>query len=200
MRQCFTLTVLTVHYCELGGCEQGGFVRNMQNAIGYSCFFAGALQAFLFAHASFSEPISGGDVADVYAGNSGVWILMMCALIFTTIHAQDFRDEEGDKARGRETVQTALGDKGARWAVVVAAVGWSVMIPHVLGLGVVVMGLLLSIAGVLSWSMLECLWEGKRTLERDILAHKMWIGWLVAVVMSPLMHNGVELVGNVLSS
>lgn len=170
-------------------------MRNILNAMGYSCFFAGALQAFLFAQSSFSpsNTMSEG-VVDVYAGKSGVWLVMICALIFSTIHAQDFRDEEGDKARGRQTVQTTLGDKGARWAVVIAAVGWSVVIPRTLELGFMVMGFLLSIASILSWAMLGSIWDGNRTVERDVWAYKVWIGWFVAVILAPLLQNGAELV------
>jgi len=62
------------------------------------------------------------------------------------------------------------------------------------------MGLLLIIASILSWLMLECLWDGNRTVEGDVWAYKVWIAWFVAVILAPLMQNGVELAGNILSS
>ncbi|KAK4442135.1 hypothetical protein QBC34DRAFT_313785, partial [Podospora aff. communis PSN243] len=193
-RQCLGLTVTTWYYCELGGCEQGGFARNLLNTMGYSGFFAGALQSFLFAQQSFvtMTGMPNPEMPDVYAGKSGVWLVMVCALIFSTIHAQDFRDEEGDRARGRRTVQTTLGDKAARWAVVIAAVGWSIVIPWALGLGLVVMGWLLAGAGMLAWCMLRCLLGEERTVERDVAAYKVWIGWFVAVILAPLMGDGLE--------
>ncbi|KAK5662713.1 hypothetical protein OQA88_8629 [Cercophora sp. LCS_1] len=178
IRQCIGLTVLTWYYCELGGCQQGGFARNILNAMGYSCFFAGALQAFV------------GTGYNVYEGKPLVWLVMICSLIFTTIHAQDFRDEKGDRARGRQTVQTTLGDRASRWVIVVMAVMWSVAIPRVLGLGWAVMGVLLSLAGVLSFFTLRCLWE--RTAERDCFAYKVWIGWFVACILAPWMQTGVD--------
>jgi len=170
-------------------------VRNGLNAAGYGCFFAGGLRAFLFGVDAGTDKSAARDAdVDIYEGKSGLWLVMICALIASTIHAQDFRDEEGDKARGRRTVQTALGDAGARWFVVGAAMGWSVVIPRVLGLGVVVMGGLLGVAGVLAWAMLLSLWDGKRTVERDVWAYKVWIGWFVAVILAPLMQYGVDVV------
>lgn len=175
--------MLTVYYSEFGGDQQGGFVRNLLNAGGLSCFYAGSLQAFV------------GSGYDVYEGRPLVWLVMVSCLIFTTIHAQDFRDEEGDRARGRQTVLTTLGDRIIRWVIVVCAVGWSVGIPWVLGLGWAVMGVLLGMAVVLAIFMLRCLWE--RTVEKDKLAYVAWIGRFIAVVLAPLMQTGVDFFGKV---
>ncbi len=46
-------------------------------------------------------------------------------IIGTTIHAQDFRDVEGDKLKGRTTLPIAY-PRGSRWSVLVAILGWSV--------------------------------------------------------------------------
>jgi 4-hydroxybenzoate polyprenyltransferase len=128
--------------------------RNLLNALGYSFFFAGALQVFLLV--GNNSALDHGAERDVYEGKPLVWLVVVCALIFTTIHAQDFGDEEGDRARGRKTVQTALGDAASRWVVVVGAGVWSVVVSAVLELGWVVMSVLFALAGCLARGLCCC--------------------------------------------
>ncbi|KAK3332579.1 hypothetical protein B0T19DRAFT_398334 [Cercophora scortea] len=175
LRPCLVLTILTIYYNELGGSEQGGFARNFLNASGFGCFFAGALQTLL------------GAGHEVWTPKAASWLAMVCLVIFSTIHAQDFRDEEGDSLRGRVTVISTLGNAVSRWLVVVAACFWSVFIPVTLGLGGAVLGLCCGMAGLLAFHLLRGLWE--RTVERDIMAYKMWCAWFVSVLMSPCLER-----------
>ncbi|KAK0614630.1 UbiA prenyltransferase family-domain-containing protein [Immersiella caudata] len=188
-RQCVGLTLVTLYYCELGGCQQGGFMRNLLNALGYSFFFAGALQVFISMGNNGVVDLEMG--VDVYEGKPLVWLIAVCALIFTTVHAQDFRDEEGDRARGRKTVQTTLGDAASRWLVVVGAGLWSVVVSVMLELEWVVVSVLLALAACLGWFMLPCL-LCERTVEKDVRAYKAWIAWAVAVILAPLMQTVVD--------
>ncbi|KAK3682786.1 hypothetical protein B0T22DRAFT_471968 [Podospora appendiculata] len=178
IRPCIVLTVLTVYYNELGGSEQGGLARNALNAAGFGCFFAGALQTLL------------GAQHDVYTPQAIAWLAMVCLVIFSTIHTQDFRDEEGDSLRGRVTVISTLGDAISRWLAVVAAGFWSVFIPVTLGLGGAVLGLCCGMAGLLVFHLLRGLW--RRTVERDVLAYKMWCAWFVSVLMSPCLERVLQ--------
>ncbi|KAK3369953.1 UbiA prenyltransferase family-domain-containing protein [Podospora didyma] len=177
LRPCLILTALTIYYNELGGSEHGGLARNVLNASGYSCFFAGALQTLL------------GPAHDVYGTpKAAAWLLMVCLVVCSTIHIQDFRDEAGDRLRGRKTLQTTLGDAGSRWAAVSAAFFWSVRIPVILGLGRGVLILCCLAAGVLAFHLLRCLLcGGVRTVQGDIVAYKAWCAWFVCILLSPLL-------------
>ncbi|KAK3364713.1 hypothetical protein B0T25DRAFT_493679 [Lasiosphaeria hispida] len=181
IKQCLGLTVLTWYYCEFGGGEQGGFARNALNALGYSCFFAGALQVLV------------GPADDVYTGKALGWLVVVSLIVFSMIHAQDFRDEEGDGLRGRTSVATAVGDRAARWMIVAAAGFWSVVVPAVLGLGVVVTVLLGGVAAVLSGYILRHL--GSRTLERDVVLYKLFLLWFIFVIFSPLIQTSLTVGG-----
>ncbi|KAK0719138.1 hypothetical protein B0H67DRAFT_532735 [Lasiosphaeris hirsuta] len=184
IKPCLGLTVLTWYYCELGGGEQGGFARNALNALGYSCFFAGALQALA------------GPGEEVYAGKALAWLVVVSLIVFSMIHAQDFRDEEGDGLRGRTSVATTVGDRVARWMIVVAAVFWSVVVPAVLGLGVVVTLLLGGVAVVLSGYIIRHL--GSRTLEKDVVLYKLFISWFMVTILSPLLQTSLDTVLEIL--
>jgi hypothetical protein len=52
-------------------------------------------------------------------------IIGSAAIIMTTIHAQDFRDNEGDALRGRSTFSLAY-PKIARISMPVTLIGWSI--------------------------------------------------------------------------
>lgn len=54
------------------------------------------------------------------------WTLLVCwCILLTTIQTQEFRDEVGDKVRGRRTLVTELGRTRALWTVYVAVTFWS---------------------------------------------------------------------------
>ena len=183
LRPTAVLNVLTVYYNELGGSDLGGFARNILNASGYSCFFAGALQALL------------GPDADVYCGSANMkgleWFAVMVGLIFSTIHIQDFRDREGDSLRDRQTVQTAVGDATARAIVVVMSVFWSVFIPTRLGFGWGTVGVCMAFAAVMNVLLLRSLGK-RRTVAREILAYKAWCAWFVSVMLCPWVQWGMD--------
>ena len=177
MRQGVVLTCLTIYYNEFGGSELGGFTRNLLNASGYSCFFAGTLQGIL------------GQEYDVYNPKAAAWLIMICLMIFTTIHIQDFRDEAGDVLRGRKTVQTKLGDTASRWVVIIAAFFWSGFIPTTLGLDHELVLICCLFASVMSFLLLRCLWL--RTVARDIKAYMAWCLWFMSVLLSPWIHIAI---------
>jgi hypothetical protein len=53
--------------------------------------------------------------------------LLNAVIIFTTIHAQDFRDEVGDRAVGRHTIPTEMPEIG-RVSILIGVIGWSIII------------------------------------------------------------------------
>jgi 4-hydroxybenzoate polyprenyltransferase len=110
LRPCIGLTFLQLWYNEWGGSDYNGFVRNFLNAAGYLCFLSGSLEVLI------------GPSYYVFNPKALTWLLMVGGLICTTIHAQDFRDEEGDRLRGRNTIQSAIGDSASRWSIILAAV------------------------------------------------------------------------------
>ncbi|KAI0313069.1 UbiA prenyltransferase family [Amylostereum chailletii] len=105
------LVTLTVIYDELHAHAGHWTVRNTVNALGFASFEVGAtLVAGSNPHALDS---------------TGILAVCISAGIFaTTIHAQDFKDTDGDRAIGRRTVPIVY-PKFARWTVIVPLFLWS---------------------------------------------------------------------------
>ena len=198
-----SFVIFTIYYCELGGCSAGGVARGLLNALGYSCFFTGGFLALVgnsqtptthhsqYTQSQFTRYFKHTQQGGPGTGTVWQWLVVICAVVFTTTHTQDFRDEKGDLARGRKTVQTTLGDAGARWVVVVASAAWSVVIPNMFGLGLIVSAILCGGAGMLAYFLLSGI--KNRTVEGDIRVYKVWIAWFMAVILSPLIQTGLDL-------
>ncbi|KAJ3785733.1 UbiA prenyltransferase family-domain-containing protein [Lentinula aff. detonsa] len=85
-------------------------LRNACNAWGYTMFNAGAVGI------ANPEVLKDGRLFHSFVYNGLV--------IFTTIHAQDFRDVEGDKIIGRQTLPIVYPE-GSRLAILVSMWGWT---------------------------------------------------------------------------
>ena len=86
-------------------------------------------------------------------------------LTLSTIHAQDFRDEVGDKLMGRRTIQI-VWPEGSRIGILVMLAGWSIGLSWACGLA-------------FRFSVPFCAWAvfvglrffWKRTVEEDQLSY-----------------------------
>lgn len=166
------LAFLILWYNEWGGADRNGFIRNFLNAAGYCCFLSGALQVT----AGVASPAD----TVVYNEKAMRWVLMVAVLIFTTIQLQDFRDEPGDRTRGRKTILSLVGDASCRWTVVIAVAFWSAALPAMWGLrwegyaGPVVFGTTI-VVRILTW----------RGVDADKLTYKVWCLWLMSFFAVP---------------
>ena len=114
-------TTLSMLYNDLGGSDCSGVVRNMFCGGFFTCSFGGALKIAL------------GTVDMSRA--AGNWTFLVCwCILMTTIQTQEFRDEVGDKARGRRTLVIELGRPRALWSVYVAVTFWSLYEPFTFSL------------------------------------------------------------------
>ncbi|KAG2360756.1 UbiA prenyltransferase family [Suillus spraguei] len=100
---------LSMWYNEFGG-HKAGLSKNLLTAIGYTCLEAGA--TIIAGSSPCLDSISGRAVA------------LNCAVFATTLHAQDFKDEEGDRFIGRRTLVT-LFPTFARVSMVIGVPLWS---------------------------------------------------------------------------
>lgn len=99
-------------------------MRNFINAAGYICFFAGGTEAIFGFEKILNQRF-------------WQWCTLLGMVIFTTVHAQDFQDQEGDKESGKLTLPLLLGD-GVKGKLSVAApvLAWSISVPWSLGASV----------------------------------------------------------------
>jgi 4-hydroxybenzoate polyprenyltransferase len=162
------LTLFTVWYNEVGGADQNAIVRSFLNAAGYSCLLSGALLIVAGSSQSICNP------------KALQWVSTILALIFTTIHVQDFRDQYGDRLRGRHTILLALGSGPCRWTVVVGVTFWSLFVPTFwkLGFG----GYLLPATIGVSIVYRVLFW---RDVEADRVTYKLWCLWFLSFCPLP---------------
>ena len=155
-------------YNEWMGAESLMF-RNFLNAVGISCFLAGPLEIAIGGTSLLNFP------------KAFVWLVILGSIIFTTAHLQDFRDQSGDEARGRQTLPIVIGDGPARWLVVAAVIIWSLSGPVFWNLGV--LGYLLP-ASTGGWIMSSLIFN--RTVEGDKWTWKLWAAWMASFFFLPL--------------
>jgi 4-hydroxybenzoate polyprenyltransferase len=105
-------TALSILYNDLGGSDRSGLVRNIFCGGFFTCSFGGALMIALGPVDMSKDAIQ--------------WTLLVCCcILLTTIQTQEFRDEFGDRARGRRTLVTELGRTRALWTVYGTVGFWS---------------------------------------------------------------------------
>lgn len=116
-----TLICLAWLYNDLDGSSVSVLARNLLNALGLTCFGWGALAVLAGPGALFGQ--RDDSVAMWW------WMGLTASVIFTTIHVQDFRDEAGDRERGRRTIALEYDPVLARASCAVPVLFWSVAAP-----------------------------------------------------------------------
>lgn len=112
-----TLICLSWLYNDLEGSSVSIITRNLLNALGLTCFGWGALA------------VLAGPGAQLVLPKAAVWMAITASIIFTTIHVQDFRDEVGDRERGRRTIALVYSPVVARGSCALLVLIWSVVAP-----------------------------------------------------------------------
>ncbi|MCJ1467444.1 hypothetical protein MMC07_006069 [Pseudocyphellaria aurata] len=158
-------------YNEWHGAESP-LLRTLINAVGWACLLAGPLEVLAVG--------SGGSLLS--HPRAVQWLALFAFADFTTIHTQDFRDLDGDRARGRRTVPLVVGDNPARWIIVVAVLVCSGLATAFWHLDVT--GFLLPAS---TGSVMVCSLLFNRTLKGDKLSWKLWSVWIISFYFLPLM-------------
>ncbi|KAG1898273.1 UbiA prenyltransferase family [Suillus fuscotomentosus] len=106
---------LTIWYNELRG-DKMGLSKNVLTAILYGCLEVGGTVA--------GSPDSCVDMAGALAA------AISSTIYATTLHAQDFKDEEGDRLTGRRTLPTMF-PKAARFSMMFGLPLWAYALSHI---------------------------------------------------------------------
>ncbi|CAI6336426.1 unnamed protein product [Periconia digitata] len=164
-------TYLAVYHNDFGGSDAHGVIRNALNAAGFVCFFSGALKVVIGAGNPLSPMVH-------------QWIGFFALALLTTIHAQDFRDVEGDELRERSTITTLVGESSARWILSVMTVFWSLFLPRWIGVefcgGTIVAGSGCSVA------LMTVKGLGQRNAWLDSVMYRAYNVWLLGLCLLPL--------------
>ncbi|KAH7083796.1 UbiA prenyltransferase family-domain-containing protein [Paraphoma chrysanthemicola] len=165
---------LLIAYNELGGSDYSGTSRNVFCGAAFFCYFGGALKIALGPRAALSM-------------KAIQWILLLTwGVLATTFHTQDFRDEAGDRARGRRTLVTELGRKHALWTVVLLILFWSLYIPLVFFEGKWPLAALPMTVG--AWFIYTAIHAtGVESQKYDRRMYKLWCLWIFGLCPLPLL-------------
>ena len=167
VKPCVMLIIFGWVYNDLGGADKDPVVRNIINGLGYLSFAFGAT-IIASGHSIFNRV-------------AYCWLLIIGAVVVTTVQLQDMADQEGDSMRGRRTVPLVYGDRPARWTIAIPVVFWSFVCPAFWSspfgfILPVVLGIIVS-ARVLTI----------RTLRADKLTFKLWNLWMMILYLIPLI-------------
>lgn len=167
--QCVLLALFGFLYNDLKGGDVNWLLRNILNACGFTCFASGALEV------ASQSPIESESIP---------WLLIIGAVVCTTVHAQDMYDQAGDLAAGRKTAPLVLGDGPARWSIAIMIAAWSWLSPlywksaAVGYFAPVTLGVLVSLRSLV-----------KRTVEEDKTTFRIYNAWLVSIYVLPLVKS-----------
>ncbi|CAI6336557.1 unnamed protein product [Periconia digitata] len=167
--QCVMLMGLGYWYNEFHGADRDCVVRNFINACGYTCFLSGALEVML-ERSVFAFPVL------VYE-----WLFVIGLVVFSTVHAQDMGDQEGDGLRGRWTVPLVVGDVGARYSIAGFVLVWSCVCVGFWELHVYSLVVSMSLGGVVGERFL-----GYRTRVGDRVSFRVYNVWVAFIFSLPL--------------
>lgn len=170
LQACIALILLGYCYNDLRAADVSCVVRNLINAGGYLSFILGAMDV------AISESTAS------YTPKARQWFLLVGAVVFSTVHSQDFPDQEGDRARGRKTVPLVLGTRISSYVTAGAVMWWSAFMPWFWQLGL--MGYFFPgvLGGVVGWRLLK-----HGTVKAHKLTFKIWNAWIVSLYLLPLM-------------
>ncbi|KAF9262552.1 hypothetical protein L218DRAFT_903462 [Marasmius fiardii PR-910] len=166
------LTIAEYLYNEMRFSEHP-VLKNACNVLGYGGFETGAT---LIA-CEFELELERDRILDEVAIQA---LAMSCALIFTTIHAQDFPDCEGDRLAGRKTLPI-LFPQGARVYITAVLVAWSVGLAWFWELGLVCSAVFTAAGSFIAWRFYT-----KRDLEADERTYLIYNAWLLTAVTLPI--------------
>lgn len=161
----FTLTWI---YNDLGGGDDNWIVRNVVIAFAFSQYNKGSMRV-------------ASEIGFSVSAKTWWWLLMTSGVIGTTMHVQDMKDQEGDRARNRHTAPLVIGDGPTRWTIAIPTAIWSIVCPMFWQLDL--FGYILPV-GVGATIVLRIL------LLRGFAADKrtwwLWTAWTAIIWLMPL--------------
>ena len=171
LKQCLALIFLGWWYNDLGGADHDCLTRNFINACGFLSYASGATEV------ASRSALLGSPFKPI----AWSWFLVIGAVVFTSVHAQDMYDQAGDGLRGRKSVPLTIGDHYARWSIAVAMAVWSVACPTFWQLGPGTYAMSTVTAAIVTFRTLT-----KRSVAADKLTFRIWNLWMVMLYLMPL--------------
>jgi 4-hydroxybenzoate polyprenyltransferase len=172
LRESAAVIIMCWMYNDLGGADEHHHIRNLINALALSCFNSGAAIV----------AIGHGEHALNDRGYS--YLVILAAMIFSTIATQDMPDMPGDATRGRKTLPLVYGHVVARWVIAIPILFWSLICPAFLDTDISGYMFSLLLGSIFAFHLLAF-----RTNAADKVSWKMWSVWALMLFSLPLFKN-----------
>ncbi|KAK2873646.1 hypothetical protein FQN49_002199 [Arthroderma sp. PD_2] len=169
LRQCAGLIILGVWYNNFGGADTSWITRNFINGCGFICHISAPLEVAL-----------GGQ--HVASNESTIkWLLIIWAVVFTTVQVQDMYDQAGDRLHGRKSIPLVVGDGPARWSIAVPMAFWCIYCPWYWSSSPIMWALIVSLGLIVAGRSLAL-----RSISQDKATFRLWNLWMVCLYALPL--------------
>lgn len=169
--QCLCLIGLGVWYNDLHGADRHFLIRNLINGCGFICFASGA----------FENCVQQPSAKELLRAP---WLVLIAAVVFSTIQTQDLYDQDGDRLRNRRTMPLVVGDSVTRKLTAVLMAFWSLVVPWLWSLSILCSVPFVSLGAVVAARTLLY-----RTVSADKRTFWVWNAWMVALYFSPFLHQ-----------
>ncbi|KAI1090833.1 UbiA prenyltransferase family-domain-containing protein [Rostrohypoxylon terebratum] len=169
------LVVLTWLYNDLHGGDESYITRNAMLAAAFGAYNTGSVKVAVGTDAMRNTWLLAG-----FSHRGVMWAAMVSAVIFTTMQIQDFKDIEGDRARGRRTAPIVMGDRPARWSFAIPVLVWSVAGAWIWDASLVLATPEVALGTFIAFRCLQ--YSG---LQADMLTWKLWCLWTAMLYMLP---------------
>ncbi|KAG1722542.1 UbiA prenyltransferase family [Suillus paluster] len=161
----FLLTLFILFYNELKAHEHW-ISKSFITAVGYACFEIG------------STLIAGKDMSRLEP-NAISAIVLSLAVFASTLHAQDFKDVEGDRLIGRKTLPIAFPNL-ARMSMMIALPLWSICLSRVWGVNALCTFAFTAYAAIVGLRFMTC-----NTSQAARMSCKLYSLWFSVAHLLP---------------
>ena len=171
VQEAVLMMVLGWMYNDLGGADENYNIRNAINALGFMCYSSGSLKVAV-----------GFGCFDINQEIAGPWILIIGAMVFSTLSLQDMPDIAGDRIRGRKTLPLTYGESFARWAIAIPISLWSFICPMFWNLSVEAYIIPVGVGLFLALRVIT-----RRDNRSDKMSWRLWCVWTMILYALPLV-------------
>ena len=168
--ECIAMLGLTWMYNDLGGADLHYVTRNLINAFGFICYSSG------------SASVATGHGLWELNERSNAWLMVIWAIVLTTLQVQEMADVKGDAARGRRTLPLVHGQFIAKLSIAIPVLVFSIFCPWFWQMDAWGYGLPSIIGAVIAFRTFKY-----NDASSDVRTFKCWCAWTGSLYLLPLL-------------
>ncbi|KAF2490140.1 hypothetical protein BU16DRAFT_544466 [Lophium mytilinum] len=124
------------------------------------------------------------DASELLTPTAMKWIALVSSAVLITMHSQDLRDLEGDRARDRRTLPIVFGENIARWSIAVPVLFFSLAAAWFWNSGFIGYTEICVPGSIVAYRIIFL-----RDTKQDRKTYTLWAVWLMALYALPLLKS-----------